>query len=111
LFLVSFVSATSFFLIQKKQKFKKRLSANAQADRAPATFSGKRTSLKRVRCDGCPRKVRTTSFVAMGRRIFVGKTKACGWFSWALFLCFFLLEKQKKEKCFFEIALILIEDV
>ncbi len=30
---------------------------------------------------------------------FAGKTKACGWFSWALFLCYFLLEKQKKVKC------------
>ena len=45
-----------------------------------------------------PQKVRTTSFSDIWRWTFVGKAKAWGWFLWSLFLCFFLLENQKKEK-------------
>ncbi len=38
------LSVFSFVLIQKKQKIKKRSSAYAQANAAPATFSGSRAN-------------------------------------------------------------------
>ncbi len=38
----------SFVLKQKKQKFKKRSSANTQAGKAPATFSGQRAAMNLV---------------------------------------------------------------
>jgi len=47
------------------------------------------------RAGACPRKVRTGSFAAIVAMI-ERQAKASGWFSWCLFLCNFLLDKQKK---------------
>jgi hypothetical protein len=41
----SAINSFSFSLMKKKQKIKKRSSANTQAGKAPATFSGHRATL------------------------------------------------------------------
>jgi hypothetical protein len=88
----------SFVLKQKKQKFKKRSSACAQAGIAPATFSGHRAALNSVRCGGSQRKVRTASFVAIWRKIFASKTKLEVGFRWVFFfVSFFWTSKRKKN--------------
>jgi len=86
-----------FFLEKKNQKFKnKRL---LHTSNTPSRLFNPHVLFINLffvheeikhRCSWCSRKVRTTSFVAVWSKAFAGKTKACGWFSWCLFLYSFL---------------------